>query len=480
MKKRILSIVLAFVMIFSSICVSAETPDLGETASRYLLGLIGLIDKYYKYDNITKEQLYETVIDYLIKENPEKLEDALKAATDRLDDYSVYYTDDELGDFVQNVQQAYVGIGVTVQKTDAGCLVAEVNPTGGAFAAGICVGDEIVFANGESLAGKSLNEIVSMIQGKEGSSVTVGVKRNDVLMTLDIVRKKISIQTVSYEIMDDVGYIYISSFASGTSQELKDALYQIEEVHKLKKMVIDVRDNPGGELSSVIDILSIFVPQGKVLVKFEYKDEKLNYEIKSRAGFVRPYNRKIVILANENSASAAELFTGTMQYYKLATVVGTTTFGKGSMQEMLGVIDPPGYDLGDIKLTMAEFKKPDGGLINHVGISPDVATKNKKEDFDESTLTPMTISARYKIGDEHSDVLAIEERLSLLGYSVGEVDGVFDNMTHQATINFQANTALHPYGVMDYTTQSMLNDKIAEYEVEIDTQLEKALEILSK
>ena len=478
MKKRIISIVLTFVMIFSCVSVSAETQ--GETASRYLRGLIELIEKNYKYDDITKTDIYEAVIDYLIKENPEELEAALKVATDKLDDYSEYYTADELSSFVQNVHQSYVGIGVTVQKTDAGCIVTEVNKSGGAYEAGISVGDELVSADGESLAGKSLDEMVAKIQGIAGTIVTVDVLRGDVRLTLEIERKKINIQTVFYEIMEDVGYIYISSFADATTQEMKDALDDIEKNHGINKIIVDVRDNPGGELSTVIGILSLFVPKNKVLVKFEYKNEKRDYEIKSRAEFTKAPNRKIVVLANENSASASELFAGTMQYYKLAKVVGQLTFGKGSMQEMMGVIDHPNINLGDIKLTVAEFTKPDGSRINHLGIYPDEAVKNKRKSFDASGLTPMTISSRYNVGDEHSDVLAIEERLSALGYATGEVDGVFDKMTQQATKNFQANNGLHPYGVMDYTTQSVLNDKIADHEVEIDAQLQKALEILRK
>ena len=167
-----------------------------------------------------------------------------------------------------------------------------------------------------------------------------------------------------------------------------------------------------------------------------------------------------------------------MQYYKLATVMGDVTFGKGSMQEMMGIIDPAGFDLGDIKLTMAEFTKPDGSPINHVGITPDKFVDNKYKDFDASELTPMTISNRYTIGDEHTDVLAIEERLSALGYMVGEVDGIYDKLTFQATKNFQAAVELHPYGVMDYTTQSRLNDAIEDLEVLIDKQLETAFEFL--
>lgn len=478
MKKKIVSLVLAVCMVFSCFCVYAEEDIRGKTASRYLTGLLDLIDKYYKYDDVTKDMLYEAVIDYLIKQNPDAIEGALDAATDILDDYSVYYNADELGNFVQNVHQTYVGIGVTVQKSDAGCIVTEVNKAGGAYEAGIMVGDELVGSDGKSFKGMSIDEIVAEIQGEEGTTVKVEVTRGDTQLFLDIVRKKIIIKTVFYEIIDDIGYIRIDSFADATAKEMEEALHDIEENHKLKKIIIDVRDNPGGELTSVVDILSMFVPENKVLVKFEYKNEKLNYDIKSKATFSKAPTRKIVVLANENSASASELFCGTMQYYKLATIVGDITYGKGSMQEMLGIINPAGFNFGDIKLTVAEFTKPDGGKINKVGITPDEFVDNKFRDFDESDLTPMTISNRYTIGDEHEDVLAIEERLYALGYNVGEVDGVYDKLTYQATKNFQANTELFPYGVMDYTTQSRLNDEIDKLEVEVDKQLERAIEIL--
>ncbi len=475
MKKKILSALLCVALCFSNVSVNAELSS--ETASRYLKGILDLISANYKY-GIEKEELYEAVIDYFLEKDPEALEDAFVAATKKLDDYSTYYNADELGSFMTNVNQSYVGIGVTVQKSDNGCLVTEVNKNGGAYEAGILVGDEIVSINGVSIKDKSLEETVSMIQGAQNTNVTVEVLRNDVVLSLEITRKKVIIKTVSYEIVDKIGYIKIDSFAQATADEIKEALYEIEEVARLNKIIIDVRNNPGGELKSVIAILDQFVPEDKVLVKFEYVNPSYNYEIKSQATFNRPPKREIVILANENSASASELFAGTMQYHKLAKVVGRKTFGKGSMQEMLGIIDPPEKNLGDVKLTVAEFLKPDGGRINKVGIIPDVNVKNKTKDFDESALTPMTISARYTIGDSHSDVLAIEERLAALGYNVGEVDGVYDKLTYQATMNFQGSIGLFPYGVMDYTTQAGLNDAIEDLEIEIDTQLQKAFEIL--
>ncbi len=478
MKKRVVAFVLAAVIMFSGISVSAETK--GETASRYITTIIDLIDSFYKYDDVDKEEIYRAVLDYVMKENPELLEGSIDAATSVLDEHSVYYSSDELISFMENVQQSFVGIGVVVQKTEKGCVATEVMPTGGASEAGVTVGDEIVSVNGESLAGLSLDEITAKIQGEEGTTVTIGIERNGVAITLDIVRKKINVQTVFYEIIDDIGYIYIDSFATATPEEVEAALYDIEENHRLKKIIIDVRNNPGGELRSVVKILNLFVPNGKMLSKMEYKVERLSYEIKSSATFTKAPNRKIVILTNENSASASEFFAGAMQGNKLATVIGETTYGKGSMQEMLGLKNPVGFDLGDIKLTVAEFTKPNGDPINFVGITPDIKVRNTYKDYDESVLTPMTSSNRYTIGDTHDDVLAIEERLDVLGYFVGEVDGVYDNMTYQATMNFQANTGLFPYGVMDYSTQAMLNDKIELLQEEVDKQLEKAIEHLNK
>ena len=328
------------------------------------------------------------------------------------------------------------------------------------------------------LRDKTLDEIIAMIKGEPDTVATIGLLRGETYFSLDVVRKKITMETVSHEIMGDVGYIKIDSFAQATADEVKAALYDIEEVAGLNKIIVDVRDNPGGELSSVIDVLEQFVPEEKILVKFEYKNEKYNSQIRSKAPFSYAPRRKIVVLVNENSASASELFSACLKSHRIAKIVGRTTFGKGSMQEMMGIKNPAGANLGDIKLTVAEFLAPDGSKINRVGVEPDFYVSNKSKDFDESALTPMTISARYTIGDEADDVLAIEERLYALGYSVGEVDGVYDKLTFQATKNFQAEMELFPYGVMDYTTQSVLNDAIEDLTEEIDTQLEEALKLL--
>ena len=264
-----------------------------------------------------------------------------------------------------------------------------------------------------------------------------------------------------------------------TPESVEKALADIEG-QGINKLIIDVRDNPGGDLSSVIDVLSLFVPKDTVLTKIQYNDETKNVELKSNASFTKAPDREMVVLVNENSASAAELFSGAMQNLGLAKVVGLTTYGKGSMQQFMLLINPPGFDLGDIKLSVAEFTKPDGSRINGIGIEPDVRIKNVYEPFDDSELTPMTLNDRYSVGDQAEDVRAIEERLSLLGYYTGTVDDTFDSFTAEATEEFQADMGFYVYGVMDFTTQNALNDEIHSAEVEVDRQFETACELLLK
>ncbi len=451
----------------------------GKTSARYIKAIINKIAEDYRFE-ADKQAMYEAVLDYVMSVDPQLLEGSISAVTDTLDDYSEYFTREQLEAFVQAVDQVYVGIGVTIQETERGIEVLEVNPEGGAFEAGMQVGDVIVEVEGENVVGKSTDEVVLVVRGKEGTSVNLKILRGEEEIALTVVRRLVGVETVGYTVEEgNVGYIYISTFASSTVDSMEKALADLEK-RGVKKLIIDVRDNPGGELGSVINILGMFVPKGKTLTKIEYNDARYNVEYKSNAKFTLRPNRKIIVLANENSASAAELFTGCLQNLGLAKVVGVQTFGKGSMQEFMQLISPPGMALGDIKLSIAEFTKPDGGKINGIGIEPDVWVKNTMVPYDSSGLTPMTMSNRYSVGDEAQDVLAIEERLEVLGFYTGKVDGVFDNATKKATEQFQEYMELSVYGVMDYTTQNALNNEIIDAEVEEDRQFNTAYEMMLK
>lgn len=476
--KKIVAALLAGVMLLAPQATFAkETP--GETSARYIKAIINKIAEDYRFE-ADKQAMYEAVLDYVMSVDPTMLEGAITAVTDTLDDYSEYFTAEELQNFMYAVEQVYVGIGVTIQQVDNGIEITEVNPDGGAFQAGVLVGDIIVEVDGENIVGQSTDEVASKVRGEEGTFVNLKVLRDEEELVLTIQRRLVGAETVGYTVEEGgVGYIYISTFSSSTVASMEKTLEEMR-LRGINKLIIDVRNNPGGELSSVIDILSMFVPNGKTLTKIEYNNARYNVEYKSKADFTKRPNRDIIVLANENSASAAELFAGCLQNLKLAKVVGVQTFGKGSVQNFMRLLSPPGMPLGDIKLSVAEFTKPDGGQINGVGIEPDVWIKNVYEPYDASGLTPMTLSARYSLGDEATDVLAIEERLDVLGFYTGKVDGVFDSFTQKATEEFQAYTNLFVYGVMDYTTQNALNNEIEKAEVEVDRQFEKAYEMILK
>ena len=475
--KKITATLLVFVLSLCSLCVSAETP--GETASRYILGIIDIIEEEYKFE-ADKTKMYEAVLDYVMNQNPELLEGSIQAVTDTLDIHSDYMTAEELSEFMMGVENVYVGIGVTIEVVEEGIRVTEVNEKGGAFDAGIKVDDIIFEVNGQNIKGMTLEDARALIIGDEGTSVNLKIHRGENDLLFSVVRKMIFVDTVLYTQEEGgVGYIYISEFSTSTPSLVENALKDLEG-QGIKKFMIDVRDNPGGTLGSARKVLSLFVPKDKVLSKIKYNNEKFNYDLKSKATFRKAPNRDIVILINENSASAAELFAGAMQNLKLAKVVGQTSYGKGSVQEFLGLRSHENATLGDIKLSVAEFTLPDGGKINGYGIEPDVRVKNYTEFYTNDDFTALESKDKYKIGSTGTDVLAIEERLAVLGYNTGVVDETFDEQTHKATKQFQRDVGLYSYGVMDFTTQQALENEIVKVEYLVDKQLEKAYEMLLK
>ena len=478
--KKIVAALLAVAMLMVSAPAFAwdvETP--GETAARYIKAIVAKIAEDYRFD-IDQETMYEAIMDYVMRENPELLEGAIIAAMEPLDPHSSYFPEEELTTFIEDVTGAYVGIGVTIQYKETGIEILEVNPNGGAKQAGLKVGDIIVKVDGQNVVGMTTGEVSALVRGEENTTVALEFLRGEERLSANVLRMKLYTETVTSRITEDnIGYIYISSFTESTPDSVKKTLNDMKN-RNVRKFLIDVRDNPGGELGSVIETLELFVPKGRVLTTLQYNNERRNKEIKSEAKFSLTPNREIVVLANENSASAAELFVGALQNLKIAKFVGVDTYGKGSMQEFMGLISPTTAELGDIKLSVAEFTKPDGSTINGIGIEPDVRVANVYVPYDVSKLTPMTFSDRYQVGSKGNDVLAIEERLYIVGFDPGAIDGVFDEDTKRATESFQKATGLPVYGVMDYTTQNTLNDKMAEVEVEKDRQYEKAYEILKK
>ena len=474
MKRSILAAALACALAVFSCPWSfadAARPD-ENLQARYMKDIVKEVAKQYRFD-VTEAEMYEAVVDYVMHENPELLEGAIRAATSGLDPFSGYYNREELRGFGSFIDPNYVGIGIEIQRQPGFLEIVAVTSGSPAEQAGLKAGDRIAEIDGEDASGYNIDMAAQKVRGEAGTTVDITVLRGEARLPFTIRRAKISSSTVSHVVKDGIGYMAISQFNSTTPDGVKAALAEFD-AKGIKQMIVDVRNNPGGELTSVLKVLYQFVPEGMPLTTIDYNGEERDVTFYSNAKF-KTADRKIAVLINEESASAAELFAGAIRDSKCGTLIGRTTFGKGTVQEFMGLNSLGGLKLGDIKLTVAEYALPSGEHIHKVGIKPDIEVKNRRTPLVKEDFAPMAFEGKYAVGDSGDAVLAAEQRLAALGYQTGEVDGVYDAELELAVYSFQEDAGLYPYGVMDITTQTYLNNIAESATLLDDLQLEAAI-----
>ena len=323
---------------------SEDTLNLNE------FGRVGeAIDEYYLYDFDMQD-----------------VQDAgLKAMVGSLDDpYTVYFTPEEFEAFNQSSSGEYVGLGILISenKETGYAEILKFFPGSSAEEEGIMVGDLIVKIDGEDVTGLTLNEVGTLCTGEEGSSMTMGVLRDGEEYSFELERREITIDMAEYEIMDNgLGYLKIIQFGGNAYEKFSEAMDYFEE-QGVQGVVIDLRDNPGGYLNIVVDMLDDILPEGTLV----YTEDKNGVRETEYSG-PDSIDLKFSVLVNENTASASEIFAGAMQDYEYGDVVGTTTFGKGVVQVVL----PMENTGGGLKITVSEYFTPDGRNINGKGIEPD-------------------------------------------------------------------------------------------------------------
>lgn len=286
------------------------------------------------------------------------------------DPYTGYYDKESYSSLMESSQGVYYGIGVVVSQNVETGEVYVVNPYDDCpgFEAGIRPGDIIYSVGDVEVTGMDLNEVVALIRGAEGTTVDISVIHEgaDVLSDLVVERRQIETHTVEYEVMENnIGYIQISEFDTITTEQFKNAMKELESCG-IKGLIVDLRDNPGGSLDTVIDVLDEFLPRGIYTYLVDKNGNRQNY----KGTHAATYDYPMVVIVNENSASASELFTGAVHDYERATVVGTTTFGKGIVQQIFPLRDGSG-----VKVTMAKYYTPNGVCIHKTGIEPDVVVE---------------------------------------------------------------------------------------------------------
>lgn len=345
-----------------------------------------LTDKRINYDKVDEKlSILEQYIDsyYLEDFTAENLESGIyKGALAGLEDpYSVYYTSDEYKQLMESNQGVYCGIGAYVgQDVKTGVItISKPFENGPAYEAGIRPGDILYEVDGEEVTGKDLTEVVAKMKGKEGTKVEVKVVREGESEPLPftVTRRKIEVPTISYEMLENkIGYISVTEFDKVTATQFREAIDELNK-QEMNGLIIDLRNNPGGLLTTVVDMLDRIVDKGMLVYTKDKNGEGDEYKAKDNDSLEIPMS----VLINGNSASASEVFTGALQDYNLATVVGTTSFGKGIVQNVF-----PLKDGSAIKLTISKYYTPNGRNIHGTGIEPDL-----KVELDDSVKNQVTI-----------------------------------------------------------------------------------------
>lgn len=331
------------------------------------------------YENYKEFQKLFSVKDTLYKAydgeiNEENLvAGAIKGMTNSLNDpYTVFMDKKEYEEFSKQTQGIYAGIGVMIKKNDKDMIeVVTVYDNSPAQKSGLKKGDVIARVNGTNVTGSDMSKAVTMMTGEVGKSVVATVLRDNALIDITMKTAKIERNTIEGEIISDkIGYLKISEFDRRTSENFIKELGVLNS-KGMKGIIIDLRGNPGGYLDEVVEVASNFVQKDKLLVSTIDKYNK-KLEEKSTGGI--SIGLPMVVLVDEGSASASEIFTGVIKDYKLGTVVGKTTFGKGVVQTL--------YDTKDgtaLKVTISKYYTPSGENIHKIGIKPDVEVEYPKD-----------------------------------------------------------------------------------------------------
>lgn len=333
-----------------------------------------LIQRYSRLDEVrrTLEESYYVEVD-----EETLVTGAIRGMMDSLGDpYTFYYTAEEMRAANEEAEGIYHGIGMLVQITEDEMIeIVRVYEDAPAEAAGVLAGDRVVTVDGVAVSGenaKALDEAISLIQGEDGTSVRLGLLRDGKIIELDVMRAEVNVSYISYQLIgNDVGYINLTQFTGDAVTGFEEAMSTFR-YSDVKGIVVDLRSNPGGMLDQVVDIADLVLPEG--LITYVEDRQGNRREELSDADY---WDIPMVVLVNDMSASASELFSAAVQDYDRATVVGTTTFGKGIVQTMITFAD----DGAGMQLTTESYYSPNGRSIHKTGVEPDVVVELSEDSF---------------------------------------------------------------------------------------------------
>ena len=346
---------------------SKDNETLVEKVDDKLQILQAYINSYY-WKDVDEDKLAESV---------------LKGVVEGLGDpYSVYYTSKEYQQLLESVSGTYCGIGATVTQSSETGIVTILNVIKGSPAekAGLKA-EDILYKVGDSpVTSSDLSDTVAKMKGEPGTKVSIEIVRGSEHKKMDIMRSEIEVDTVSHTMLkDDIGYIRVASFEDTTPKQFRKAVEDLDEKGQ-KGMIIDIRNNGGGSLAAVVDMMDFLLPEGKTVYTKDKTGVGQEFFSTDKEKFTKP----MAVLINGSSASASEVFAGALQDFKTATLIGTQSFGKGIVQSII-----PVKELNDgsaIKLTTSEYFLPSGRSIHKKGLTPDIIVELKKDKETDNQL----------------------------------------------------------------------------------------------
>jgi carboxyl-terminal processing protease len=299
------------------------------------------------------------------------------------DPYTIFFPPVESKMFGDEISGNFEGVGMEVGTKDGVLTVIAPLKDTPAYRAGIKSGDKIVKIDDVLTNGLNTVEAIKLIKGKKGTKVTLTILREGVADPLikDVIRDIIDIPTINTEIRGDVFIIHLYNFSAISANAFREGLRNFVESGKYK-MIIDLRGNPGGYLEAAVDMVSWFLPSGKVVVKEDFKNESDMQIFRSSGYNIFNDKLKLVVLIDGGSASASEIMAGALHEHGIATLVGTKSFGKGSVQELINITPDT-----SLKVTIARWLTPKGTSISHGGLTPDVEVKLDEEKFKKGVDT---------------------------------------------------------------------------------------------
>lgn len=389
------------------------------------------------------------------------------------DIHTSYMTAEEAKEFSSSIDQEFVGIGV--QYTGNGLnLVTRVYKNSPAEKAGMQAGDIFSAVDGISIDGLDSDQIKELIVGEAGTEVSITVKRKNEEKTFDIVREAVSAIAYGEVLQPGVGYLEISSFGRNLADAVE--VYLDDFIRQdAKHLIIDLRDNGGGYLQAINELSKFFFENGDVVYTEEFlKGKDSLYTVSSSKKEKYPFE-EIVILQNEGSASASEVFALAMRENKGSTILGVNSYGKGSVQTQTQFSDG-----SVLKITIAKWNSPHGNNIDQVGIAPDVEVK--LHDIFYLPFIEMEASAIVRFDSVDASVAYMQTAMNYLGLHHGRTDGYFDNSTLQSLRRFKKEYNLSMTDYIDQETMTSAYSAVISkwaYERQTDdVQLNKAIEVV--